>query len=115
MTQAKTGVAVENYYQTFNADKNVERMLYRDGYVLQGRELNDVQEMDAYRLKNIADALFADGDVIRDAQISVNAQTGEVRRGVPVRRGARGSPGDVHHSDHGHGGRGRPHEAKRGQ
>lgn len=79
MTQAKTGVAVENYYQTFNADKNVERMLYRDGYVLQGRELNDVQEMNAYRLKNIADALFADGDVIRDAQISVNAQTGEVQ------------------------------------
>ncbi len=68
-----------NYFQTFDPDKHYERILHRDGYTLQGREMNDVQEMDAYRLKSVVDALFADGDIIRDAQISVNAQTGEVQ------------------------------------
>ena len=68
-----------NYYQTFDPARNYERILYRDAYTLQGRELNDAQEMEAYRLKSVADALFADGDIIRDAQISVNAQTGEVQ------------------------------------
>lgn len=79
MAQSTKKVTAENYYQTFDADKQFERIMHRDGYVLQGRELNDVQEMAAYRLKSIADALFSDGDVIRDAQVAVNAQTGEVQ------------------------------------
>lgn len=70
---------IESYCQTFDAAKNFERILYRDGYVLQGRELNDAQEMAAHRLKQIADAILADGDIIRDAQITVNEKTGEVQ------------------------------------
>lgn len=70
---------IENYYQTFDEKKQFERIMYRDGYVLQGRELNDAQEISATRLKNIADAVFSDGDLVRDAQISVNEKTGEVQ------------------------------------
>ena len=69
---------IENYSRTFDPAKCFERMLYRDGYVLQGRELNDEQEMSAWRLKQIADAILTDGDIIRDAQITVNDKTGEV-------------------------------------
>ncbi len=79
MAQSTKKVTAENYYQTFDADKQFERIMYRDGYVLQGRELNDAQEMAGYRLKSIADAIFSDGDVIRDAQVAANAQTGEVQ------------------------------------
>lgn len=70
---------IESYYQTFDPAKLFERIFYRDGYVLQGRELNDAQEMAAHRLKQIADAILADGDIIRDAQITVNEKTGEVQ------------------------------------
>ena len=71
----------EGYYNGFSADKKRERVLYRDGKVLQGQELNESQDILAHRLKSVADALFKDGDVIRDAQIAVDAKTGQVRAG----------------------------------
>lgn len=86
-----------DYYNRFDPNKNYEKLLYRDGYTLQGCELNEVQSASAYRLRGIADALFKDGDVVRDAQVIVNPQSGEVQaasgviylggamRGVPPR------------------------------
>ena len=69
----------KDYYNNFDPAKGYERILYRDGYTLQGAELNEQQSAALHRLRGVADALFKDGDVIRDAQIVVDAATGEVR------------------------------------
>lgn len=67
----------ENYYDRHDPSKGFERLLFRAGPGLQSAELNDWQLGTHHRLKGIADALFKDGDVIRDARIVVNAQTGQ--------------------------------------
>ncbi|MDR3362614.1 MAG: DUF4815 domain-containing protein [Desulfovibrio sp.] len=75
---------VQDYYNRFTPAKNYEKLLVRDGYRIQGAETNDMQEGFLYRMKGLADALFKDGDVIRDAQISVNSQTGDVQAGSGI-------------------------------
>lgn len=72
-------MAIDNYYNRFDAGKNYDEILFRDGYGAQGSEHNELQGMVKYRVRSLADALFKDGDIIRDAQIVVNAQTGEVQ------------------------------------
>lgn len=57
----------DSYYDNFNASKNYEKILYRDGYTLQGAELNEAQSAAMHRLQGVTDALFKDGDIIRDA------------------------------------------------
>ena len=66
-------------HNRFDPAKNFDAILFRQDKVLQSAELNDGQAMAAYRLKELADALFKNGDVIRDARIVVNADTGAVR------------------------------------
>lgn len=80
----------EGYYDRFNPTKHYERHLYRAGRVVQGAELNETQLSSIDRLKQVADALFKDGSVVRDAGINVNQDTGETRlaAGVLYARGA---------------------------
>ncbi|WP_287806146.1 DUF4815 domain-containing protein [Diaphorobacter sp.] len=68
-----------NIHQRFDPAKNHEAILFRQDKVLQSAELNDVQAMAAHRLRGIADALFRDGDVVRDARLIVNSDTGAVQ------------------------------------
>lgn len=85
----------DSYYDNFDASRNYEKILYRDGYTLQGAELNEEQSASIYRLKSLADALFKDGDIIRDAGIVVDRATGKVtaQSGAVYLRGAvRGVP-----------------------
>jgi hypothetical protein len=70
---------IDNYYNRFDPAKNYERVLLRDGYGAQASEINEIQDMEAYRLRGVADALFKDGDIIRGAQLVVNPETGETR------------------------------------
>jgi hypothetical protein len=84
------------YYERFDPAKNYEEHLFIAGRPMQSAEFNEVQKNSAYRLKNIADSLFKDGDIIRDAGVTVDGDTGEVTcesgaiyisgavRGVPV-------------------------------
>lgn len=84
-----------DYYNRHDPAKNYDTILYRDGYTLQGAELNEEQSASQHRLRGIADALFKDGDVIRDAQIILNSTTGvvEAESGVIYIAGAvRGVP-----------------------
>ena len=84
------------YYERFDPAKNYEEHLFIAGRPMQSAEFNEVQKNSAYRLKNIADSLFKDGDIIRDAGVTVDGDTGEVTcesgaiyisgavRGVPI-------------------------------
>lgn len=67
---------IEGYYNRFDATKHHDAHLFRAGKVLQSAELNEVQSAFQHRVQGIADALFKDGDVIRDARIVVDANTG---------------------------------------
>lgn len=67
------------YYNRFDAQKNYDQHLFRAGDVLQSAEMNEIQSAAHNRLRGVADAIFKDGDIIRDARIVVNPDTGETR------------------------------------
>lgn len=69
---------IKDCYDQFDPKKHYTRVLYRDGYALQGAELNEMQSISAARDRRLADALFADGDIVSDAGIVVDAATGAV-------------------------------------
>lgn len=71
-------MSLPGYYSRFDPDKNFDEHLFRAGYVLQSAEMNEIQQLTAYRHKQLGDALFSDGNIIRDARIVVDQNTGEV-------------------------------------
>lgn len=72
---------IQDYYLRDNEGKNYEKILYRDRKGVQASEHNEIQEIFERRLTSALNALFRDGDIIRDAQIAVDAKTGEVQAG----------------------------------
>ncbi len=69
---------IKDHYNNFDESKHYSRVMYRDGYALQGAELNEMQSISAARDRRLADALFADGDIVSDAGIVVDSATGAV-------------------------------------
>lgn len=69
---------LDSYYNRFDETQNYERHMFRAGKVLQSAELNEIQDAAAYRMRSIGDALFKDGDVVRDARVVVDQSTGKV-------------------------------------
>lgn len=59
-------------------EKGYERHLFRAGSILQSAELNEIQGHAAHRLKSLGDAIYKDGDIIRDARVVVDPATGNV-------------------------------------
>lgn len=70
---------ITGHYDRFDPSKEFESHLFRAGYVLQSAELNEIQSSFNHRMKGIGDALFKDGDVIRDALVIIDGNTGIAR------------------------------------
>ena len=70
---------ITGHYDRFDPTKEYDSHLFRAGYVLQSAELNEIQSAINYRVKGIGDALFKDGDIVRDARIIVDENTGITR------------------------------------
>lgn len=86
---------LSGYYNRYDADKNYEKHMFRAGYVLQSAEMNEIQDAAINRVGTLGDALFKDGDVVRDAVVIVNSVTGDTtcQAGAVYLRGAvRGVP-----------------------
>ncbi|HHA3594143.1 TPA: DUF4815 domain-containing protein [Salmonella enterica subsp. enterica serovar Newport] len=52
-----------------------DKHMFIAGRILQSAELNEVQSTGQYQLKSIADALFKDGDIVRDCRAVINSTT----------------------------------------
>ena len=83
-------MALDRYYNLYNSASGYAELMFRAGDGLQSRELNEVQTWLADRLARIGDAIFKEGDLIRDGDVSVDPATGEVNlaSGIVYLRGA---------------------------
>jgi len=72
-------MSTNTIHNRFDPADNFDSIAYRQDKVLQSAELNEAQAMAAHRLRSIADVLFRDGDVIRDARCIVHPDTGAVQ------------------------------------
>ncbi|MCK7579778.1 MAG: DUF4815 domain-containing protein [Chromatiales bacterium] len=69
-------ITLPGYYDRFDPTQEFERHLFRAGNVIQSAEFNEVQSASMHRLKGVADALFVDGDILKNAGLSFNPNTG---------------------------------------
>lgn len=72
----------DQYYQRHDPSKEYEEHLFVAGRGLQSAELNELQKSSMYRLRGIADSLFKDGGIVRDASVVVDSGTGVAQCGA---------------------------------
>ena len=76
--QTPNGKNIDNYWNRYDSSKEYREILFRDGYGTQASEINELESITAAHVRGIGDAIFSDGDIIKDAQISVDASSGSV-------------------------------------
>ena len=98
----------DNYYNLHDPEKSFESILFRDGYVLQGRELNDLQELFLNMPGALATPCLPTATLFADFRGRLHRAGHCAGRGhLSGGQGARGSPGQfrdthVRHGDGGH-------------
>ncbi|EHS7647137.1 DUF4815 domain-containing protein [Salmonella enterica] len=85
----------EGYYDRTETGKFFDKHVFIAGRILQSAEMNEIQSTAQFQLKNIADALFKDGDIVRDcrANIPTGSQSATIESGAIYIKGqVRGVP-----------------------
>ncbi len=67
---------IPGYYDRFDPADNFEEHLFIAGRILQSAEMNEIQTSQNYKIKQIGDAFFKDGDIIRDARLILSEPSG---------------------------------------
>ncbi|MCD4502067.1 DUF4815 domain-containing protein [Chromobacterium vaccinii] len=67
----------DGYYNRFDPAKHFDAHLFRASYAVQAAEFNEVQSSLSARIQGVADAMFRDGNVVRDARVVVHADSGQ--------------------------------------
>lgn len=67
------------YNRRANENKGYTFVAVRDGYGLQGSEVNEMQSLQYEALRGVADALLHDGDIVSDASVVVDSASGKAR------------------------------------
>ncbi|EIP9220984.1 DUF4815 domain-containing protein [Salmonella enterica] len=77
MTTSLTDLAGSKggYYDRTDPNKNFDKHIFIAGRILQSAEMNEIQTNQQNQLKAIADTLFKDGDIVRDARCAINDTT----------------------------------------
>lgn len=69
-------INLPGYLNRHDPAKQFDTVLYRSDKVIQSDELNEAQSLMQARIKGVANVMMADGTLVRDARIVVNASTG---------------------------------------
>jgi hypothetical protein len=72
-------MTLQGYYNRFSSADRYDELLFRASKGLQSAELNEIQAIFGDRLQKIANVLFKDGAVVRNASAVIDAQTGAVQ------------------------------------
>lgn len=67
------------YFNRFDPAKKYEKHLFIAGTAIQSAEFNEIQEYALDKIGRLGRAVFKDGDIIKNAAISINATTGAVK------------------------------------
>ena len=81
-------INLQDYYDRFDPNKNYTQALFRDTRALQGAELNELQRMLNWQMRGLAEALFKDGDIIREARVEVKEGVATCASGLVYLAGA---------------------------
>ena len=68
----KTNLNVAPYYDDFNSANNFNRVLFRPGFAVQGRELTQLQTALQDQIRRHGDHVFEEGAMVLPGQISFN-------------------------------------------
>lgn len=75
-------INLKDYYNRYIKSGKWSRILFLAGRYIQSAEFNELQSMQAERLKGIGDAVFSDGDVISGCDVSVDFATARIALGA---------------------------------
>ncbi|EDZ0840656.1 DUF4815 domain-containing protein [Salmonella enterica] len=79
-----------------HAGKHYDKHLFIAGRILQSAEMNEIQSSQQAQLKSVADALFKDGDIVRDCSAVINNGQATLESGAIYLQGqVRGIAKDV--------------------
>lgn len=73
--------SIKDYYNRFNPDKEYARNLYLSGKVLQSAEMNEMESILLERIRNVADTVLTNGDIIEGCQLVIGEGGATVTRG----------------------------------
>lgn len=81
MTEYINNALGDEYYQSYDKDKQYQQLLFRAGKGLQSRELNDLQLQVSQQVKGLGDVLLKNGSVVSGGAIAVDASKKRVQLG----------------------------------
>lgn len=75
------GIKDQYYFNNYNPDNNQTMMLFNPGRVLQSRELNELQAMQAELIKRLGDTILKDGSIIDGCSIIISENEVTITKG----------------------------------